>query len=418
MRINRGWLIFASILWSVAVNAQLTVETCQQKARENYPLIKRYELIGKSKEYNLTNAARGYLPQVALSAKATYQSEVTEIPVKLPGLEIDGLSKDQYQAVVEVNQAIWDGGVINKQKKITKASSAVEEKQLEVDLYTLNERVNDLFFGILLLNEQLKQNALLQDELKRNYAEVASYIINGIANQADLDAVKVNQLNAIQKQTELEALRTAYQEMLSVMIGEMVKSDDLLKPALREDIDMQINRPELYLMDAQYNQFEVQKSMLTAKNLPKLGAFVQGGIGNPGLNMLKNEFSPYYIAGLKLSWNFGGLYTKKNDRRLLETNQSNIDVQRETFLFNTGLQLTQQNNEVEKIRKLMQNDDEIIRLRENIRKASEVKVRNGTLTVTDMLRDITAEDQARQDKLLHEVQLLMTIYEIKNTTNN
>lgn len=418
MRINRGWLIFASILWSVAVNAQLTVETCQQKARENYPLIKRYELIGKSKDYNLTNAARGYLPQVALSAKATYQSEVTEIPVKLPGLEIDGLSKDQYQAVVEVNQTIWDGGVINKQKKITKASSAVEEKQLDVDLYTLNERVNDLFFGILLLNEQLKQNALLQDELKRNYAEVASYIINGIANQADLDAVKVNQLNAIQKQTELEALRTAYQEMLSVMIGETVMSDELLKPALKEEIDMQINRPELYLMDAQYNQFEVQKGMLTAQNLPKLGAFVQGGIGNPGLNMLKNEFSPYYIAGLKLSWNFGGLYTKKNDRRLLETNQSNIDVQRETFLFNTGLQLAQQNNEVEKIRKLMQNDDEIIRLRENIRKASEVKVRNGTLTVTDMLRDITAEDQARQDKLLHEVQLLMTIYEIKNTTNN
>lgn len=399
---------------------QLTVEQCQRMARENYPLIKQYGLIEKSRDYNIANANKGYLPQLSLSARATYQSAVTEIPVQLPGLEIDGVRKDQYQAVLELSQTIWDGGIIRSQKNITRAESEVEAKQTEVNLYQLNERVNHLFFGILLMDEQLQQNKLLQDELERNYRQVSAYVENGIANQADLDAVKVEQLNAIQRENELEATRQAYTQMLSIMIGKSLK-EKLQKPQIdwtQKETSTEINRPELSLFRAQGLQLDAQKQMLQAKNLPKFGLFVQGAYGNPGLNMLKNEFTPYYIAGLRLSWNFGNLYTKKNENKQLELNRNNINVQRETFLFNTRLDITQSNHEIEKLKKIMKHDNEIILLRNHIRQSAEAKVANGTLTVIEMLREVNAEDQAKQNKSLHEIQLLMAIYTLKNTTNN
>ena len=418
----KNFRIFIAIAFCLTIgqaHAQ-TIDECRQLARENYPLIQRYGLIERSESYTLANALRGYLPQVSFMAQATYQSDVTKLPLDdmpIP-IAVDPMTKDQYKAVVDVSQTIWDGGVIDKQRKIARASAEVEQKQVDADLYTINRRVNNLFFGILLFNEQIKQNALMIGELQRSYDEVSAYIANGIANQSDLDAVKVNQLSIKQRQTELETTRKAYCDMLAYFTGADVNAETLQKPAASSSVSQEINRPELALMDAQFKQLETQKSLLTAKNLPKLGAFFQGGYGKPGLNMLKNEFDFYYMAGARLTWNFSGLYTQKNERRVLAVNQSAIQTQRETFLFNTGMELTQQNSEVDKLRKLMADDEEIIRLRHNIRKTSEVKVANGTLTVTDMLSDLTAEDQARQNKVLHEIQLLMSIYEIKNTTNN
>jgi len=414
-------ITLAFICLHAPIYGQLSVEDCYKKAQANYPQVKQYGLIEQSKEFNLSNANKGYLPQVSFFAKATYQSAVTKLPITLPNVTIEGLNKDQYQSVVEINQSVWDGGVIRNQKKITEASSAVDKQKLDVDMYTINDRVNQLFFGILLLDEQIKQNLLLQDELKRNYNQISAYITNGIANQADLDAVKVNQLSTAQRKVELDATRKAYKEMLSAMIGEEIKEGtSLVKPSFAEEASLSstIKRPELQLFEAQSNLFETQKSMVDAKNLPKLGVFVQGGYGNPGLNMLKNEFSPYYVAGARLTWNFGSLYTKKNDKKLLDNSLQNVAVQKETFLFNTNLKMTQQSNEIDKIKQLMRDDDEIIRLRTNIKKASEVKVEHGTLSVTDLLRDINSEDQAKQSKVLHEIQLLISIYNYKNSTNN
>lgn len=402
---------------------ELCIEECQEMAQKNYPLIKQYNLIESLKDFNISNANKGYLPQLSLSAKASYQSDVTELPVKIPGIDIDGMRKDQYQAVLELNQTIWDGGNIRAQKEVTRASSEVEKQKLDVDMYAINERVNQLFFGILLLESQLQQNELLQEELQRNYNNVQAYVTNGIANQADLDAVKVEQLNTIQKRDEMVATQRAYCQMLRKMIngnspitGNMLKKPDAAT-LLKQEKPLEINRPELYLYSAQSNRFEAQRKMLAAKNLPKFGLFVQGAYGNPGLNMLKNEFSPYYVAGVRLSWNFGNLYTRKNEIRQIELNQNSVDVQKETFLFNTDLQVTQSNNEIDKVVSLMKNDDEIISLRNNIRKSAQAKVANGTLTVTEMLREITAEDVAKQNKSLHEIQLLMAIYDLKNTTN-
>lgn len=411
----------------ICLNAQeLTLEESQQQARAHYPLIKRYGLIEKTKEYNISNADKGYLPQVSLSAKASYQSDVTEIPVDLPGIDIRGMRKDQYQAMLQLDQVVWDGGNIRARKEVTRATSEVDKQKLEVDMYAINERVNQLFFGILLLKEQLKQNQLMQEELQRNYDNVTAYVKNGIANQADLDAVKVEQLNNIQQRHTLEATYRAYSEMLKIMInhptpltGNTLKKPDvnaLLYKGEAYSAEF-IRRPELNLFAAQNQQLEAQRKQLTAKNLPRLGVFVQGAYGNPGLNMLKNEFSAYYVAGVRLSWNFSNLYTRKNESRQLILNQQDVNVQKETFLFNTHLEITQNNSEIKKLTELMKNDEEIITLRNNIKKSAQAKVANGTLTVTEMLREVTAENIARQNKILHEIQLLSAIYELKYTTN-
>ena len=178
------------------------------------------------------------------------------------------------------------------------------------------------------------------------------------------------------------------------------------------------NRPELRWFDAQGRQLNVQESSLKTRFRPRFGLFVQGAYGNPGLNMLKDDFSAFYVAGVRMSWNFGSLYTLRNDRRLIDNNRRKLETSRDVFLFNANLQSTQQSSAIQSMRRQMVDDDEIIRLRVNIRKVAEAKVENGTLTVTDMLREITAENPARQTKALHEVQLLMNIWNLKYTLNN
>jgi len=422
---------FMFLMVPLSMHAQsLSIETCQEKAKENYPLVKQYGLIEQTAQYNINNANKGYLPQLSLSAKATYQSAVTQIPSslgdvlsKLTGkpFSFPALPKDQYQAVIEASQVIWDGGVISTQKKITSQSSEVEKQKLEVDLYALKDRVNQLFFGILLLNEQLKQNDILKNDLLTNYNRLNAYKQNGIANQADLDAIKVEQLNADQRESDMISTKKSFVIMLSALTGIVINDQTELSKPLPDLSVLKASsnlRPEIKLFEAQNNLYENQKSLINAGNLPKIGAFVQGGYGQPGLNMFTTGFSPFYIGGIRLSWNISGLYSQKNNVSKLELNKKSVDIQKETFLFNNNLVTQQQQTEIEKIQSTISNDDEIIRLRQNIKKATSAKMENGTASVSDLIRDINAENQAQQLKSLHEIQLLMNLYQLKNNINN
>jgi len=404
----------------LGMQAQLTIDECQAKARENFPLIKRYDLIKKSQEYTLSNAGKGYLPQFALMGKASYQSDVTSLPISLPGIEVPSLPKDQYNAYIDVSQTIWDGGAIRAQKKIANSNAKVEQQQVDVDLYAIQNRVNQLFFGILLLNAQLNQNQILQDELQRNFETISSYIEYGIANRADLDAVKVEQLKTKQNLIQIQSNKKAYMDMLSYMIGEPINDNtSFVKPVADNLIvSNEVNRPELQLFESQNNLFESQKSMIKSSYMPRINLFLQGGIGRPALNMLNPDFDTYYIGGVRLAWNFSALYTQKNDIRKIELNQNNIATLKEIFLYNTTLEITRENQEIKRLKNLMEDDDEIISLRENIRKSAQAKVSNGTMTVTELMREISSEDLARQAKITHEIELLMAIYNLKNTIND
>lgn len=420
MDMKRTVFFFTLSLAAMLAHAQLTLEECQRRAQDNYPLVRQYGLIEKARGYDLSNAGKGYLPQFSLSGKATYQSDITRLPVEIPNLDIEPVPKDQYQVMLEVQQVLWDGGDIRSRKRLTRAASEVELEKQHVDMYALTDRVNQLFFGILLLDEQLKLNSLLQEDLGRTHKQVADYIANGIATLSDLDAVSVEQLNTRQHRVELETTRRAYLSMLAAFTGKDLSSETvLLKPAAEENIDRQMNnRPELRWYDAQGEQLHQQEAALNTRLMPRFGLFVQGAYGNPGLNMLKDEFNAYYMAGVRMSWNFGSLYTLKNDRRRIDNTRQQIETGRDVFLFNIRLQATQQDAGIVSMRRQMADDDEIIRLRGNIRRAAEAKGQNGTMTVTDMLREITNESMARQTKALHEVQLLMNIWQLKYTLNN
>ncbi|MBP1676010.1 MAG: outer rane efflux protein [Bacteroidetes bacterium] len=407
----------------------LSLDTCLVRARLNYPLLRQYGLIEKTAEFNLSNAGKAFLPQVNLAVKATYQSAVTEIPSALSDVisqmsghpfSFPSLSKDQYQAALEVNQLIWDGGLTGAQKKNIRASAETEKQKLEVDMYALNERIYNLYFGILLINEQLKQNEILKEELAENFRKIEAYMQNGVARQSDLDAIKIEQINARQRESDLMITRKSYLQILEAFTGlQTTAGVELQKPQLPAvSLSAENKRPELMMLRAQSNALQSQREVIYAGNLPKISAFVQGGYGRPGLNMFSGAFEPFYIGGLRLSWNLSGFYTQKNNLSKIESAMKSVDVQKETFIFNNDMGSKQQWNDIEKLKVSLKNDEEIIALRSSIKKASEARVAHGAMTVTDLLRDINAESMARQTKALHEIQLYMVTYQLKNNINN
>lgn len=416
-------LSFLPLGWHAAF-AQITIEECYRRAQANYPLIEQYDLIEKTAEYNLSNANKGYLPQVMFSAKASYQSDVVRLPIDLSQLGIQGVSiptvnKDQYGATLDISQTIWDGGTIKSQKESIRTASEVDKANVDVSIYAVNERINQLYFGILLTDAQIRQNRLLQDELERQYSQVRSYMENGIANQTDLDAIKVDQLKARQSEAQFANIRQAYIDMLSIMIGERLSADtEFTKPEPIVPSVRAVYRPELSLFDAQIRKLEAKNREITSGLMPKLSLTVTGGYGNPGLNMLASGFEAYYMAGVRLSWNIGNFYTKKNKRREIQTSIRNIEAQRETFLFNTDLDITQKESSIDTYFDQLRYDDEIIELRVAVKQASEAKMANGTLSGSDLVRDINAEQMARQDKIMREMELLLAIYNLKFATNN
>lgn len=417
-------IFFLALVSYAPCFAQLSIEACYEKARANYPLIKQYGLIEKTKEYNLSNAAKGYLPQVTFSAQATYQSDVTEIPINLDaigltGVEIPSVSQDQYKMELALSQTLWDGGAIRSERKTLRTQAEVDQRDMDVSMYAINERVNQLYFGVLLAEAQLEQNKVLQAELRRSCEQVSSYIKNGIAQQSDLDAIRVDLLKAKQTEAQFEHTKRAYREMLSRLIGEEIGEETrLVKPEAVRPLTKENNRPELELYQARIRNLQAQDSRITAGMMPKLGLFVTGGYGKPGLDMFEDNFKVYYLAGVKLSWNLGSLYTRKNDRRKIQTGIRSIETQRETFLFNTSLDVAQRNATIDKYIDQLKYDDEIIALRGSVKRASEAKMANGTLSGTDLTRDIHAEQSAIQDKILHEMELLQAIYNLKYVTNN
>ena len=433
------------LMYSISGQAQFTLDRCQELARENYPLIKQHGLIAQSTEYSVANAQKAYLPQASFSAQATYQSDVAAFPKKMTdmyeqiGINMKGLNKDQYRVTLDVNQTIWDGGLTRAQKESSKAEGNVSAQSIETELYTLRERINMLYFGILILDEQLRQNNLLQELLQSNYNTVDAYVKNGVAMPGDLQAIKAEQLTVSQQRIQIESAAKAYRTLLSVMTGQTIDDTATFeKPAaivfgggLEKSpatfsgsslAALSNNRPELRLFEMQSEQLAIRKRSVVASTMPRLGVFAQGFYGNPGLNLFKDmtedKWTWNYIAGLRLQWNFGSYYTKKGDIAKLSLAQQQIDNRRETFLFNTGLQEIQQHQAIEKMRKMMIDDDEIILLRMSIRQSSEAKFANGTITVSELLKDITTESQALLSKALHELEWLQNIYELREIMNN
>ena len=421
--------IILSILFagfSASVFAQMTLETCQELAREHYPEVKQYDLIRLTEQYDLSNAARAWLPQLSLSAQATWQNEVPEFPEALSGMlsragvTIPGLKKDQYKVGLELNQTIWDGGKSNADKRLARTEAAEQRAMTDVDLYILKKRVNELYFGILLLEEKLSQTYRTIALLESNLDKMRSLVTNGTALASDADAVEAELLTVRQQATQIEASRTSYRKMLELFIGEPLQ-ENLLRPEFEEMATTELTRPELVLFDAKKNRLAAQEALIKSSTRPKFGFFAQGYYGYPSMDyfasMMSNEWRWNLLTGIRMSWNFGAYYTKKNSLNKLRTAQQSIDLQRDVFRFETDLQISQETGDIARLRKTIADDARIVSLRQSVREAAESKLRNGIIDTNDLLQKITDEAAARSAQSVHEIELLKALYELKHTTN-
>jgi outer membrane protein TolC len=415
---NTGFLLLLCNLAVAQTADRLSIDSCYQYAKNNYPLIKQQELIEKTKQYSIDNATKGYLPQLAINGQATYQSDVTQIPISLPNMTVPTLSKDQYKIYGEINQPLTDVTVINQQKQLIRDNAAAEEEKLEVELYKLKDRINQLFFGILLIDAQMRQTELLKKDIQSGIDKTNAALANGTALKSNVNMLKAELLKAGQRITELKANRKGYSDMLGLLINKPLTEQTVLETPVSKNNTQTINRPELRLFDAQRKIFNVQDKLITARNIPRLNLFLQSGYGKPALNMLNPDLDFYYIGGLRLSWNLSNLYTFKKDKRILLINQDLVEVQRQTFLFNTQLSLVQQQAEQNKLEELIKADGEIIALRNSIKVTANTQLENGTITVIDYVAYVNAEDQAKQNQLLHQIQLLMTQYITQTLSGN
>ncbi len=427
-------LLFVLLVWPLLAHGQ-TLEECQQAAEQNYPLIRQYGLIEKMTELEVDNLDKGWLPQVSATAQGSYQSDVMSWPDQMQsmmtqmGIDLKGLRKDQYRVGVDVSQMVYDGGTIRSHKELVRRQEEMQTAQHEVTMYQIRQRVNDLYFGILLLKEQIQLNHDLQALLSSNEQKLASMFKRGTASESDYNLVKAERLSVVQQATSLESRKKALTMMLSTFCG---KSIDDIGVSLKEmtdasamnlqDASVKCNRPELKLIMSQLNVADAQEKVLDASLLPKFSLFAQGYYGYPGYNMfddmLRHQWSLNGIIGARLSWNIGALYTRKNDLAKIRLQRETAETSRDAFLFNNQLEQIQQNEEIAHYRKLMADDAEIISLRSSVRKAAESKLSHGIIDASDLVKEINSENAAKLQQSIHEIQLLKAIYDLKNTTNN
>ena len=424
MNMKKIMISLALIILSSGSWAQ-TLEECQQAAEKNYPLIKQYGLIAKTTQLTVKNIQKGWLPQVTASAQATYQSAVTAWPESMQsmyqqiGLNMKGLSKDQYKIGIDLQQTIYDGGAISSQRNIAQKEGKVQEAQTETNLYQVRRRVNEMYFSLLLLNEQIQLNEDVKTLLLSSEKKLSAMVKGGTAATSDLDNVRAERLSVDQQNENLKQQKQMLQRMLSVFCG--LEVNNTQKPAPVQIASSVNNRPEMRLYNSQLELTEAKEKALETQLRPKLGLFAQGFYGYPGLNMFEDmmnrKWSLNGIVGIKLSWNVSAFYTHKNDKARLSAQREMIENAREVFLFNNKLEEIQQNENINRYQTMMKSDDEIIVLRTNVRKAAESKLAHGIIDVISLLREINNENAAKTQQSIHEIDMLKEMYNLKYTNN-
>lgn len=407
-----------------AVRAQ-SLEECRQAAEHNYPIIRQYDLIARTTELTVRNIQKAWFPQISVTAQGSYQNKVTAWPENLQGLfaqmglQLQGLSRDQYKVGIDVRQTLFDGGAIGSRREIARREGAVQAAQTEVDLYKIGQRVHEMYFALLLLDEQLRLNADVNALLRSNEQQLAAMLKNGTASAGDFENVKAERLSAEQQQTELLSQRQTLQRLLSLFCG--ISVDSIRRPAVPNLPSGENKRPELRLFDCRLQLTDAQEKAVDAQLLPQLGLFAQGYYGNPGLNlfedMMKRRWSWNGIAGLKLTWNLSALYTHRNEKSKLRVQRELIENARQQFLFNNQLDETQQSENVRRFREIAQRDGEIIALRTAVRKAAESKLAHGIIDVNGLLREINKENAAKTQQAIHEIDMLKAMYDLKFSHN-
>lgn len=393
-------------------NAQLTItklnlDQAYELARLNYPLIQQKGLISKTAFLTIENIHTAYFPQFSINAQASYQSDVTSINLPIPGVSLVPMSKDQYKLWGELNQLIYDGGVIKNQKQLQEQNTIIDDQKIEVELYKIKERINQLYLGILLLDAQIKQARLASENIEIGLNTVKAQLLNGTVFKSSVLVLEAQLLQTEQKIVELKSSKQSLTKILGLFLQKQISPELILeKPEIVYSFNEALERPELKLYAYQDSLMRIQNQIVQSRTIPKLSFFAQGGYGRPGLNMLNNNFTFFGIGGIRFNWSLSNLYNNKREHQVIELNQRMNQVQREVFEFNANTQLAQQLEEIKKFQEVSKIDEKIVEVRANITAASKAQLINGVINSNDYLREVNAEDQARNNSLLHQIQLL------------
>lgn len=404
-----------------ALFAQITLEQCRAKAREHYPAIRQYDLVEQTRELTLSNASSARLPQILVGAQATWQTAVATFPellsnlMKTQGMDIPGIRKDQYQVSVQVDQPLWDGGQSRAQREIAEARAREQSGQLDVDMYALEHRIDELYFGILMLDSRISQSEAMISLLGSSWEQAQAMIRGGVALQSDADAIEAEILQAKQSLSSLQAARSTYRQVLELFIGEPI-SENLARPSL--PTLRETPRPELTLLDAKIGTLTAQEGLVKSAVLPRVSLFAQGWYGYPGLDMFRSMTSADWtwnaIVGIRMNWNVSALFTRENQLQQIRTAISQAEVQKDLFSFNTRVQSIGLDADVSRLQSQAAEDGRITELRRSIRQGAESKYRNGTITATELLKAITDEATAEATAEGHVLEFLKTAYESRH----
>ena len=420
---KRFFILFA---WLPIIAAGQRLEECQAAAERNYPLIRQYDLVARTTDLTLSSIKRGWLPQLSVNAQVSYQSDVTSWPEQIQamyqqaGLDMKGLDRFQYRVGLDLNQPVYDGGVMHSRQRVTRAEGEVQAAQTEVTLYQIRQRVNEMFFSLLLVQEQLRLNDERTYLLQENEKTVTALYNRGTASESEVQTIRAEVLDAHRQQTTLTSRQRVLQRMLSLFCG--IEITEPVKPQEWNSLSEELNRPELKLVEAQLRLANAQDRALNSALTPRLSVFASGFYGYPGYNlfndMMYRNGSLNGIVGARLTWSLSPFYTRRNDRAKIQVQREMAETNRELFLFNTRLERLRQDEQTEQYRQLMRDDEQIISLRTAIRQAAESKMQNGVISVNDLLKEINNENAARVQLSIHEIELLKNQYDQRFTTNN
>ncbi len=411
-------LILLVLVLPCAVSAQqtITLDECFELVTENYPLAKQSGLLKEQSRFDIDAINKGKLPQMDVNAVATYQSDVTSLPIQLPNVTVEPPNNDQYRATLDVNQLIYNGGVIDASAKVKEVTSKVGQQEVEVNLYGLKNQVNQLYLSVLLVHENRALLEAKEKQLLTRLEEVAAGVKFGMLLPSSVDALEVELLKIKQNYAELDYSKSGLIQRLSLLIGrELNKNVVLQRPDVFMAPEIESRRPELLLFDLKKEQVTLSTELLSKSKLPKINAFAQGGYGNPGLNMLDNSFNTFYMTGLRLNWNVFDWNKNKTEKQSLQINKEIIEAQKETFELNNDLELAGLQSEIDKIGELISYDEAIIPLREKMAKSAESQLKNGVITTSAYITEFTNLYEAKSNLALHKTQLLLKQLQYKIT---
>ncbi len=413
-------ILFISSSVSFAQSAVgLNIDSCYAMAERNYPLIQQYDLIEKSKEYTISNAGKAYLPQISITGIGAYI--ISGLPtIEFPNSEPSEKHDVQFIGIGQVKQTLWDGGATRTQKEVAEASASVEKANLDVSIYDLHERINQLYFGILLIDEQLRQLSILNDNLIRSLNGAKLTKEQGLSYQTDVDEVKTEMLGVDKRMIEFNFTRKGYIDMLALMVGvNLPETVQLEMPSAVESYaSFTSERPELSVFANQLKLIEATASFDKVSVMPKFGVMAAGILIEPGISFATENMSSLALAGISVSWNIAGLYKLSNNNKLNQIKMDRIHNQQETFLFNNHVQLIQISGEIDRQKAILSIDDEIVAMRSKIRNGYQLKYESGLCSMNDLISAINRESEARSTRSLHHLQLLMGLYNYKTNTGH